>query len=308
MNMGYLSVLMCYLLVGISYPIAAESMNSMPVWTFIAITFAIGFVFLYIIGRATKAPAIFSLSLKTWAIISLQSLLGAVLYTAFLLYGFEYSNAISASIFTSIAPAVVLALSYFFLKEKLSSRKGIAILFAIAGVLVLTIPSSDTSGSTSFYGIILLALSTLSTSGCVIAAKKYDVELPALTMATGVCFTGMLFTAPLMFLLESKNIELSLLFDSKNTLTMIYYGILVWAVPYFCFFSGVTKIPASATGMAFAIIPVASTFFSIIFFDQSLTLTDGIALLMVTGSIVLSESTEAQAESESFSSQPELKS
>lgn len=78
MNMGYLNVLMCYLLVGISYPIAAESMNSIPVWTFIAITFAIGFAFLYIIGRATGAPAIFSLSFKTWAIISLQSLLGAV--------------------------------------------------------------------------------------------------------------------------------------------------------------------------------------------------------------------------------------
>jgi len=304
MNMGYVNVLMCYLLVGISYPIAAESMNSIPVWTFIAITFAIGFVFLYIIGRATKAPAIFSLSLKTWAIISLQSLLGAVLYTAFLLYGFEYSNAISASIFTSIAPAVVLTLSYFLLKEKLSTRKGIAILFAIAGVLVLTMPSSDTSGSTSFYGIVLLALSTLSTSGCVIAAKKYDVELPALTMATGVCFTGMIFTAPLMFLLESKDINMSLLFDGKNTLTMIYYGILVWAVPYFCFFSGVTKIPASATGMAFAIIPVASTFFSIIFFDQSLTMTDGIALLMVTGSILLSESTEP----ESLATQPELES
>ncbi|USP04522.1 DMT family transporter [Vibrio sp. LQ2] len=295
MNMGYLNVLMCYLLVGISYPIAAESMNSIPVWTFIAITFAIGFAFLYIIGRATGAPAIFSLSLKTWAIISLQSLLGAVLYTAFLLYGFEYSNAISASIFTSIAPAVVLALSYFLLKEKLSSRKGLAILFAIAGVLVLTVPSSDTSGSTSFYGIVLLALSTLSTSGCVIAAKKYDVQLPALTMATGVCFTGMIFTLPLMFLLETKDIDLSLLFNGKNTVTMIYYGILVWAVPYFCFFSGVTKIPASATGMAFAIIPVASTFFSIIFFDQSLTVTDGIALLMVTGSILLSESTEPEA-------------
>lgn len=64
MNMGYLNVLMCYLLVGISYPIAAESMNSIPVWTFIAITFAIGFAFLYIIGRATGAPAIFHSALK----------------------------------------------------------------------------------------------------------------------------------------------------------------------------------------------------------------------------------------------------
>lgn len=171
-------------------------------------------------------------------------------------------------------------------------------------MLALTIPSSDTSGSTSIYGIVLLALSTLSTSGCVIAAKKYDVQLPALTMATGVCFTGMVFTVPLMFLLETKDIDLSLLFDSKNTVTMIYYGILVWAVPYFCFFNGVTKIPASATGMAFAIIPVASTFFSIIFFDQSLTMTDGIALLMVTGSILLSESNET----ESYTVQTELES
>lgn len=46
--------------------------------------------------------------------------------------------------------------------------------------------------------------------------------------------------------------------------------------------------------MAFAIIPVASTFFSIIFFDQSLTMTDGIALVMVTGSILLSESNEEE--------------
>jgi len=296
MNLGYLNVLMCYLLVGISYPIAAESMNSLPVWTFMAITFAVGFVFLYIIGRVTHAPAIFSLSLKTWAIISLQSLLGAVLYTAFLLYGFEYANAITASIFTSIAPAVVLMMSYFFLKEKLSMKKGIAIICAILGVLCLTIPSSDASGSTSFYGIIFLALSTLSTSGCVIAAKKYDVQLPALTMATGVCFTGMIFTLPLMFLLEGKSINGASLLETKNVLTMIYYGVLVWAVPYFCFFKGVTKIPASATGMAFAIIPVASTFFSIIFFDQTLTMTSTIALVMVTGSILLSESSENSEE------------
>lgn len=292
MNFGYINVLICYLLVGVSYPIAAESMNSIPVWTFMAITFAIGFVFLYIIGRATKAPALFSLSLKTWTIISLQSLLGAVLYTAFLLYGFEYANAISASIFTSIAPAVVLLMSYLFLKEKISGKKGIAIFLAIVGVLCLTIPSSDSAGNASFYGILFLALSTLSTSSCVIAAKKYDVQLPALTMATGVCFTGLIFTLPLMFLLESHKIDITVLMGSKNIMTMIYYGVLVWAVPYFCFFQGVTKIPASATGMAFAVIPVASTFFSILFFGQSLTMMNTIALFMVTSSILLSESSE----------------
>ncbi len=304
MNIGYVSVLICYLLVGVSYPIAADSMNSLPVWTFIAITFAIGFVFLYIIGRLIKAPAIFSLSLKTWAIISVQSLLGAVLYTAFLLYGFTYSNAITASIFTNIAPAVVLALSYFMLGENLTKKKAISIIMAIAGVLILTIPASDASGGNSLYGIVLLALSTLSTSGCVIAAKKYDVELPAITMATGVCFTGMVFTLPLMLLLEHSSIDAAQLMDSHNLLIMVYYGLLVWAVPYFCFFNGVTKIPASATGMAFAIIPVASTFFSIVFYDQSLNLTDAIALVIVTSSIILAESNSQTTSEELLPQRP----
>ncbi len=182
------------------------------------------------------------------------------------------------------------ALSYFMLGENLTKKKAISIIMAIAGVLILTIPASDASGGNSLYGIVLLALSTLSTSGCVIAAKKYDVELPAITMATGVCFTGMVFTLPLMLLLEHSSIDAAQLMDSHNLLIMVYYGLLVWAVPYFCFFNGVTKIPASATGMAFAIIPVASTFFSIVFYDQSLNLTDAIALVIVTSSIILAES------------------
>ncbi len=294
MNSGYLNVIMCYVLVGISYPIAADAMYAIPVWTFISITFAIGFVFLYAIGLFSKAPKLFSLSMEAWGIISIQSLLGAVLYTAFLLYGFEYANAITASIFTSISPAFVLGLSFFILKEKLSVKKSAAIALAIAGVMFLTLPGIEAESGPSALGILFFFLSTLSVAGCVIAAKKLDIQLPAITMATGVCFTGTLFTLPVALLTETASIEPSL-FSAENITIMVYYGLLVWAVPYFCFYKGVTRIPASATGMAFATIPVASTFCSIMFFDQSMSTTDIIALIMVTSSIFLAEAEEPVA-------------
>ena len=177
------------------------------------------------------------------------------------------------------------------MKEKLSVKKSAAIALAIAGVLFLTSPGTEAESGSSALGILFFFLSTLSVAGCVIAAKKLDIELPALTMAAGVCFTGTIFTAPVALLTETASIEASL-FNAENILTMIYYGVLVWAVPYFCFYKGVTRIPASATGMAFATIPVASTFTSIMFFDQSLGTTDILALIMVTSSIFLAESEE----------------
>lgn len=72
MNSGYIYVIMCYILVGISYPIAADAMYAIPVWTFISITFAIGFISLYAVDLISKGQNLFSLSLKAWGIISVQ--------------------------------------------------------------------------------------------------------------------------------------------------------------------------------------------------------------------------------------------
>ncbi|MDF5890344.1 DMT family transporter [Pseudomonas syringae pv. syringae] len=246
MNPGYVYVLLCYALVGVSYPIAKDAMTQIPIWIFTSITFAIGFVVLYPMVRVIDKVALSKIGTRAWIAISAQSLLGAVLYTVFLLYGFSYATAIAAAVFTSLAPAVVLVLSSMFLGEKLSVRKLLAIGMAVAGVLVLTIPSADTSGQSTALGIVLLLLSTLCIAGAVVAANKLDVDLPPLTMAAGVCITGALFALPMA-------IHQGLSFDWHaltlgNDAVMLYYGALVWAAPYVFFFMGVTKIPPAPPG------------------------------------------------------------
>jgi len=288
MNMGYIYVILCYALVGVSYPIAADAMNSIPPWTFTFITFLIGAVILLPIAKTVDKTKFTAIPAKSWAAIAVQALLGAVLYTAFLLFSFEYATVITSSIFSSLAPAVVLILAALLLGEAISARKLLAIALAVAGVLVLTLPGAESSGTTSVLGYVFLVLSTLSTAGCVIAAKKLEVHLPAITMATGVCITGTLFSL-VPALTEMGDFSVSAL-TSSDWLVLVYYGALVWAAPYVCFYKGVTKIPASATGMAFAVIPLAATFLSILFFGESLTMNAGLALGMVLVSILLAES------------------
>lgn len=291
MNRGYVYVLLCYVLVGISYPVAKDAMTQIPIWLFTCLTFAFGFMLLYPVVAFGDKIALHKLGIRAWLAISVQSLLGAVLYTVFLLYGFESATAIVASVFSSLAPAAVLTLSSIFLKERLSVRKLVAIMLAIAGVLVLTLPTAESAGESSWAGIIFLLLSTLSTAGCVVSAKKLDVDLPPATMAAGVCFTGTVFTLP-MAINQGLSFDWSQL-TAANGLVMAYYGALVWAVPYVLFFKGVTRIPASATGMAVAVIPLAASFFSILFFGEQLHMTDCIALVLVTMSIIAAEAREA---------------
>ncbi|NBA97572.1 DMT family transporter [Pseudomonas sp. R5(2019)] len=290
MNPGYVYVLLCYALIGISYPIAKEAMTLIPIWIFTSITFAVAFALLYPVVRTLDRIALSQIGLPAWVAISIQSLLGAVLYTVFLLYGFSGATAIVASVFSSLAPAAVLTFSSVFLKERLSVRKVLAIVMAVAGVLVLTLPTADSAGQNTWLGMLFLLLSTLSTAGCVISAKKLDVQLPPATLAAGVCLTGMLFTLP-MAIAQGLSFDWYLL-SAANGAVMIYYGALVWAVPYVLFFMGVTKIPASATGMAVAVIPLTASFFSMVFYREQLHLTDGVALVLVTLSILAAEAKE----------------
>jgi drug/metabolite transporter (DMT)-like permease len=111
-------------------------------------------------------------------------------------------------------------------------------------------------------------------------------------MAAGVCLTGLIFSLP-MAISQSTTFDWQSL-SASNVTVMIYYAAMVWALPYAFFFMGVTKIPASASGMAIAVIPLAASFFAIAFFGEKIRITDCIALALVTLSIFAAEATDTK--------------
>lgn len=284
---GILSVAMCYILVGSSYPIAKEAMDTIPTWTFAFITFVIGFLILLPLTLTSDKTNWLRISFKNWFAICVQSMFGAVLYTVFLLYGLASTSAIAASLITSAVPAVVLILSILFLKEKMRINTLFSVLLAVITVVMMTLPSSQSGGNNTFGGLILLSFSTLSTAVAVVAAKLIPSSMKPLTLAAGVCLTGAIFSVP-MTLHELNNFNLSSI-TLHQSIVMIYYGVFVWALPYIFFFYGISRISAASAGMCMALIPIESMLASVMIYKEPVKLTDMVAMLFIIISIVLSE-------------------
>ena len=284
---GVMCVAICYILVGISYPVAKEATESIPTWTFTFITFLTGLVALFPLSLLIDKTRWLSVSLRDWAAIGIQALFGAVLYTVFLLYGLPDTSAVAASVITSVAPAFVLIFSAIFLKEKMTVKSGFAVLLAILSVIIMTVPSAGTTGHTSLSGLVFLALSTLSTASVIIFAKRLSSELKPVTLATGVCLAGTVLSFPLS-LTESAAFHLSAV-TGHQAITMIYYGLFVWALPYVFFFYGIWKVRASTAGMTVALIPVSAMLAGALFFGDKVTITDVTATVLIVSSIVITE-------------------
>lgn len=284
---GVMCVAICYILVGISYPVAKEAMESIPTWTFTCITFLTGLAALFPLSILIDKTRWLSISLRDWAAIGVQALFGAVLYTVFLLYGLPNTSAIAASVITSVAPAFVLMFSAIFLKEKMTAKSAFAVLLAILSVIIMTVPSVGNMGHTSLSGFVFLALSTLSTASVIIFAKKLSSQLRPVTLATGVCLAGTVLSFPLS-LTEKANFHLSAV-TGHQAITMIYYGLFVWALPYVFFFYGIWRVKASTAGMTVALIPVSAMLAGALFFGDKVTSTDVTATVLIVSSIVIAE-------------------
>ncbi|MDO6409905.1 DMT family transporter [Pantoea phytobeneficialis] len=284
---GVLCVAMCYILFGISYPVAKQAMDSIPTWTFTFITFLIGLAALFPLSLMIDKTRWLAVSLRDWAAIGVQALFGAVLYTVFLLYGLPDTSAVAASVITSVAPAFVLIFSVIFLREKLTLKSGFAVLLAVLSVIVMTVPTTGNDGHSNAYGLFFLALSTLSTALVIIFAKKLSSQLPPVTMATGVCLVGAVLSFPLS-LTEGGDFHL-LAISQSQAITLVYYGLFVWALPYVFFFHGIWKVRASTAGMTVALVPVAAMLAGALFFGERLTITDVAATTLIVASIVIAE-------------------
>ncbi|MBJ3815995.1 DMT family transporter [Shimwellia pseudoproteus] len=284
---GLICVALCFIIMGASYPVAKEAMDSIPTWTFAFITLVIGFIFLLPLTIIKEKTNWRRISLRDWLIVSILSFLGAVLYTVFLLYGLASTTALTASVITSAAPAAVLVIAVVFLGDKLRLNAAVSVVLAVISVVIMTLQPAQPGGHNTTGGLIFLMLSTLVNALNLVIANKIHASLKPLTMSAGVCLTGAIFSLPLA-LHEWQTYHLSSITHGEIGI-MIYYGVVVWALTYILFFMGVHKISAASVGMCVALIPVAAMLSGALFFGESIKLRDAVATLIIVLSIIFSE-------------------
>ncbi len=205
-------------------------------------------------------------------LLFLQAFSGLFLFRVFLLYGLKYTSATESGIITSSTPAAVVILSFIFLKERISWNKIAGTAATVSGILVINLlglSSDSPTNASSLTGNLLILLAVICEASLVILRKFNSVSVPPVTGAAFVALFSFFLFLPFA-VREGAAFDIRSLSLSQGLL-IAYYGLVVTALAYILWFSGVSKVPASTAAVYTGCIPVSSILLSSLFLKEAFT-------------------------------------
>jgi drug/metabolite transporter (DMT)-like permease len=202
MNKRYLALIAAFLatsIYGINHTIAKEVM---PIYIGSS-----GFIMLRLLG-ATLIFWLISLftpnekiEKKDFLKILLASILGMCVNMLAFFRGLELSTPINSGIIITLSPVLVLILSYFFLKEKVTLKKIIGILIGFSGAVFLILNSSKTgiNAPNIPLGNSFFLLNASAYAGYLIVIKPLTSKYNIFTLMKWLFLIGLVLSTPITF-------------------------------------------------------------------------------------------------------------
>ena len=202
MNKRYLALIAAFLatsIYGINHTIAKEVM---PIYVGSS-----GFIMLRLLG-ATLIFWLISLftpnekiEKKDFLKILLASILGMCVNMLAFFRGLELSTPINSGIIITLSPVIVLILSYFFLKEKVTLKKIIGILIGFSGAVFLILNSSKTgiNAPNIPLGNSFFLLNASAYAGYLIVIKPLTSKYNIFTLMKWLFLIGLVLSTPITF-------------------------------------------------------------------------------------------------------------
>lgn len=202
MNKRYLALIAAFLatsIYGINHTVAKEVM---PIYIGSS-----GFIMLRLLG-ATLIFWLISLftpkekiEKKDFLKILLASILGMCVNMLAFFRGLELSTPINSGIIITLSPVLVLILSYFFLKEKVTVKKIIGILIGFSGAVFLVLNSSKTgiNAPNIPLGNSFFLLNASAYAGYLIVIKPLTSKYNIFTLMKWLFLIGLVLSTPITF-------------------------------------------------------------------------------------------------------------
>ncbi len=162
-----------------------------------------GFILLGLIG-ATILLWIFSLftpnekiERKDFMTFFVASIFGIALNMLTFFKGLEYTTPIHASVIMITSPIIVLILSSFFLKERITSLKILGIVLGFSGAIILSVYGKSTlAGDNILLGNFLVFINAVSYSIYIIIIKKLTEKYHPFTFVKWLFLFGLVIVTP----------------------------------------------------------------------------------------------------------------
>jgi len=198
-NLALIAAFLATSIYGINHTIAKEVM---PIYIGSS-----GFIMLRLIG-ATSIFWLISLFAPKEKIergdflkIIFASILGMCINMLAFFRGLELSTPINSGVIITLSPVLVLILSYFFLKEKITVKKILGILIGFSGAVFLILNSSKTgiNAPNIPLGNSFFLLNASAYAGYLIIVKPLTRKYNIFTLMKWLFLIGLIISAPITF-------------------------------------------------------------------------------------------------------------
>ena len=203
--------------------------------------------------------------------LSLFSILGITsvcIFTSFTYNALNYTQVINASLFNTAIPVTIILVCFLLKIEKTNIFQLSGLLISVLGILaIITKLDLNILLSLNFNKGDLFMIGAIIAWGIYSAyLRKQTFDVSLLALVHIICTFGLIFLLPLFIfdLMQGKTIEMS----SNLFYILIYIAIFPSIGSYYCWAGAVSIIGANRAGIFLSLIPLFSTIFAIIFFNE----------------------------------------
>ena len=199
---------------------------------------------------------------------------------------YQYTTVATATLCYYMAPVIVVLVSPFLFKERLTLLKAICVAVALAGmVFVSGIPQSGFGGMSELKGI-LLGLGAATLYAIVVILNQYIKDIPAYDKT--IMQLGTAAIAILPYTLLTENFA-DISFTPVAVLMLIFVGIVHTGIAYTLYFGSMSGLKAQTIALFSYIDPVVAIILSAVILQENIGLWGVIGAVMVLGSTMVSE-------------------
>ncbi|AIC96436.1 DMT family transporter [Shouchella lehensis] len=273
---------------GISFVNTKALLAELTPSTILVSRFAIGSLFLFLFLIVFRYPL--KLSLHYLPHLFILGTLGVFIHQWLQSTSLLTIQASEAGWMISLVPIFTCVLACFFLHERFTLKKGIGMLLALVGVLLITNP---THLSAFQPGYILMFLSTINWAVYSLLLKGLRIPLPPVSITFYMCLIGTCLSLPIVHVTRSVE-ELTLLSITGWT-HLLFLGVFVSAVAYFLWAKALTQLQASTVSSFLYIEPLVTFLAAIYFLNEKVLLLSIVGGVIIIGGVLLSNHGLTQA-------------
>ncbi len=274
---------------GIAFVGIKEILHELGPSTLTILRFAIADVGLLILFAAVPSTRPRFERSDWWRLVVL-GITGVPGYHLALNWGEQRTSASVASLIVATAPVMVAIASAGILRERVTARRWLGIVLALAGVVVLATASHGDGTSTRFTGVLVAILAPVSWAVYIIVAKPLTERASSLQVTA----TGMLIgSVALLPFVSGQTIHEIGNLSASGWAWMAQLSVGSTLLGYFLFVWALARLEATKVAVFLYGVPVVAILSAWLILDEPLGLTVLAAAALVITGVVLAQQERA---------------